>query len=331
VHVCNYARPWPGVFILLIALTGCSGIEVSRSIAGTDSRQQELEAVPFFPQQDYQCGPAALATVLQAEGIDVVPEKLTAAVYLPERKGSLQIELTAAARSYGLVAYPLSAGIEALVAEIDAGNPVLILQNLGLDWWPQWHYAVVIGYDLDAGNLILRSGVTRRHVIPLATFDRTWRRGGRWALVILPPGKIPATAEPLAYSRAVHDLALAGHSHAALNAFRASAGRWPRERISLMAWGNAEYTSGSLERAEKAFRQAILYHPESADAWNNLAYALAARSCRREALQAIACGQEMAPTDVNLQASAEELNQLPAGQGVNCQPVACSGNGWRLP
>jgi len=333
VRTCNCARLWPGVVILLSVLTGCGGSQViqgvSQPIAGQVSSRQELQGIPFFPQQDYQCGPAALATALQSQGIAVTPEQLTDAVFLPKRKGSLQIELVAAARSHGMVAYPLAPGIDALVAEIDAGNPVLVLQNLGLDWWPQWHYAVAVGYNLDAGILVLRSGATRRHVVPLATFDRTWRRGGRWALVILPPGKISATAEPFVYSQAVHDLELAGQSAAALIAFRAAARRWPRERIILMAWGNAEYASGSMKQAEKAFRQAVLYYPKSADALNNLAYALAARSCRGEALQAIACAQALAPTDANIRASAEELMQLSGEPGADCQPVACARAGGR--
>ena len=322
------ARPWPGVAILLLVLSGCAGDRgvqgVSASVAGKVVGQQEISTVPFFPQQDYQCGPAALATVLQAAGISVQPETLTEAVYLPERKGSLQIELTAAARSHGMVAYRLSADLDALIAEIDAGHPVLVLQNLGLDWWPQWHYAVVVGYDLGAGSLVLRSGTTRRHVIPLATFDRTWRRGGRWALVILPPGEIPATAKPLAYSQAVQDLALTGRSRAALDAFRAGAARWPRERISLLAWGNAEYAAGFLNQAEKAFRQVIFNHPAAANAWNNLAYVLTARDCRHEALQAVACAKMLAPADSNIEASVRELNQLSIGQSMGCRPVNCA-------
>ena len=47
-----------------------------------------------------------------------------------------------------------------------AGNPVIILQNLGLR--EAWHYAVAIGYDYDWGKLYLRSGTTQRQVMPFA-------------------------------------------------------------------------------------------------------------------------------------------------------------------
>ena len=84
-----------------------------------------------------------------------------------------------------------------LLAELDAGHPVLVFQNLALDWSPQWHFAVAVGYDLDSGDLILRSGTERRRVTRLSTFEFTWRRGDYWALVVLPPDRLPAaTAVP---------------------------------------------------------------------------------------------------------------------------------------
>ena len=58
----------------------------------------ELSQVPFFPQKRYQCGPAALATVLNWSGVAATPEQLVDEVYLPQRHGSLQVEMTAATR-----------------------------------------------------------------------------------------------------------------------------------------------------------------------------------------------------------------------------------------
>ena len=53
-------------------------------------RSLELRGTPFFPQEDYQCGPAALATVLRAGGAGGDAESLQPQVYLPARAGSLQ-------------------------------------------------------------------------------------------------------------------------------------------------------------------------------------------------------------------------------------------------
>src|SRR4051812_21920221 len=53
-------------------------------------RTVELTSVPFFPQEDYQCGPAALATALVHTGTKVSPEALVKQVFVPARQGSLQ-------------------------------------------------------------------------------------------------------------------------------------------------------------------------------------------------------------------------------------------------
>jgi len=61
-----------------------------------------------------------------------------------------------------------------------------VLQNLALDWVPMWHYAVVVGYDLAADEIVLRSGRTKRQVMAMPTFERTWKRSRFWAMVTVP-------------------------------------------------------------------------------------------------------------------------------------------------
>lgn len=157
-------------------------------------RRQELVAVPFFPQQQYQCGPAALAMAMSAAGTDITPEALVSQIYLPQRKGSLQAEVLAAARRHGMLAYRLSPELSDVLTEVAAETPVIVLQNLGLSWYPVWHYAVVVGYDLEREQIILRSGLEHRLVMPLSIFQRTWQRGGSWAMLAIPSDKLPATA-----------------------------------------------------------------------------------------------------------------------------------------
>jgi len=129
--------------------------ELRRALPQGIPESTELREVPFFPQEAYQCGPASLATVLAASGVKVTPEDLLPQVYLPERKGSLQVEMLAAARRHGVVSYQLAPRFEDLLRELAAGNPVIVLQNLSVG--DGWHYAVAVGYDYDGGRLVLRS------------------------------------------------------------------------------------------------------------------------------------------------------------------------------
>ncbi|HSR01823.1 MAG TPA: PA2778 family cysteine peptidase, partial [Methylophilaceae bacterium] len=159
-------------------------------------KQVELYKTPFFPQEQYQCGPAALATALNAVNIKISPEQLTDEVYIPSRKGSLQIEMLAATRRHGAIAIKIPPKLEALLQEIASGNVVVVMQNLGLSWAPSWHYAVLIGYNLDKELVWLRSGKYKRFEMTMSTFERTWARSENWAFVALPPGKLPITTTP---------------------------------------------------------------------------------------------------------------------------------------
>jgi len=269
-------------------LAGCAAPQVSSLIEQRPAglpEAAEIAATPFFPQEDYQCGPASLAAVLVHAGRDATPESLLAQVYLPARKGSLQAEMLAATRRHRLVAYPLAPRMEDLLRELAAGTPVVVLQNLALDWWPQWHYAVAIGYDLGRREVVLRSGVTRRLTMPLDTFEHTWARSGHWAMAALPPDRLPATAVESTYLAAVAALERVAPA-AARRGYESALGRWPWSVVARLGLGNASYALGDLPGAAAAYLRATLDHPEAADAWNNLAQALHESGSRAQALAA---------------------------------------------
>jgi len=268
-----------GLLLLLLLLGGCAAPLQSQRLLKAPpadfSKPVLLSNVPFYPQQIHQCGPAALATVLDWSGEVVTPEALVPEVYVPGREGSLQVELLASARRHGRIAYVLRPRLEDLLAEVRAGHPVLVLQNLGLSWYPRWHYAVVIGYDLDADRLTLRSGDEAAHTETLELFERTWNRGDDWAVVVLKPGQMPARAEPLRYLQAVVGFERLGNWEAAALSYRAALKRWPDNVAAAMGLGNSYYARGELKKAAVHYRTVLRAHPDYAPALNNLAQTLA--------------------------------------------------------
>ncbi|MGN2392821.1 PA2778 family cysteine peptidase [Pelomicrobium sp. G1] len=276
------------MLLLLALLAGCAGPQTALLVKERPAdlpQRAEIESAPFYPQERYQCGPAALATVLVHAGVDTFPEALVPLVYLPARQGSLQAEMLAATRRHGLIAYPLAPRLEDALREVAAGNPVVVLQNLALDLWPVWHYAVVVGYDQGAQEIVLRSGVTRRLVQSWSSFERTWARSGYWAMVALPPQRLPATAQERTYVAAAVALERVDPD-AARRAYATALERWPRSLTARIGLGNTAYTRGDLAGAEAAYRQAVLDYPQSADAWNNLAQVLVESGKKAEALTA---------------------------------------------
>jgi tetratricopeptide (TPR) repeat protein len=270
---------------LWLLLSGCTTPQVAELLAKPAPdlpRRVELVDVPFFPQEEYQCGPASLATVFASAGVAATPDSLVSQVYLPGRQGSLQAELLGATRRHGLVAYVLAPRLEDLLRELADRRPVLVLENLVFDWYPVWHYAVAVGYDLDREEIVFRSGSTQRLVTTLSNFDRIWGRSRYWAMLALPPDRLPATADEASYVASVVALERVS-PQAAHRAYVTALERWPANLVARMGLGNTAYALRDLAGAEAAYRRAAEDHPEAGDAWNNLAQTLFELERRSEA------------------------------------------------
>lgn len=245
-----------------------------------------LTAVPFHPQAERSdCGPAALAMMLGWSGIDTDPRALAPAVYTPGREGTLQSDIIQASRRAGRLALKVQS-LRDLLAELDAGNPVLVLQNLGLARFPVWHYAVAMGYDLEDATLFLHSGRKARHAMDFKAFEASWQSSERWALTITRPDRLPATLDLALGLEAANGLEQTGHDGAAAMAYSAFLDRWPDSLPALMGFGNSRYAAGDVGTARKTFRHAVTLHPKATEAWNNLAVSLADEGQYKEALQA---------------------------------------------
>ncbi|MGM0631605.1 MAG: PA2778 family cysteine peptidase [Pseudomonadota bacterium] len=268
-------KRWLVWLACLSLLAGCtSSLQYHSLVQQTPARFSEpgrVAGVPFFPQDEYQCGPAALATVLGASQLEVTPETLVPLVYVPERQGSFQVEMVATARSFGRLAYQIPPTLEALFAEINSGHPVLVLQNLGLDRFPQWHFSVAKGFDIERRKMVLNSGRIENYEVSLAVFERTWARSEYWAIVVLEPGQVPVSADPVRYFNAVVALEQTNAPEQVIPAYLGGLQRWPGQRQLLMGYGNLLYSSGALEEAKKHFQNLLEQHPDYAPAHNNLA------------------------------------------------------------
>ena len=287
-HLARRLTMWAAVLLLL---SGCTTLVPQSMVLRSDwpagvPRQVELGQVPFFPQVDYQCGPAALGMVLAYSGVPVHPDALVDEVWLPSRRGSLQLEMLATPRRHGRVSYRLNPSYPDLLREVAAGNPVVVFQDVGL-LLPQWHYAVVNGFDYESGTIYLRSGLQMRQQMSFTAFERSWLKGNYWAMVVLPPGRVAATATEPRWLEALLALARAGNVDATIQAYAAASRQWPDSLPAAIGLANHLHTRGSLDQAAGVLREALQKHPQSVVVLNNLAQTLSDLGRHAEALALI--------------------------------------------
>lgn len=239
--------------------------------------------VPFIQQREGYCGPATLAMVLRWAGRDVSADSLASQVFTPGLKGSLQSDMISASRRIGMMALPIE-GMSALLEEVHAGHPVIIFENLSVSWLPQWHYAVVIGYDLPNRKIIMHSGPEAFKQWDIQTFERSWILGNYWGLVVLPPEQLARTPSELAHSAAASALESIGQDQSAGKAYRRILQQWPKSLVARVGLANIEYKRKNYRDALELLRKASLEHPESKVVHHNLSVVEAEMRTLKEGL-----------------------------------------------
>ena len=298
-----------GLLLLLLLLSGCQSPPQSRQLLAEPpaiSRQALLSAVPFYPQQEYFCGPTTLSEVAAYYGVEHSADSIASLTFTPGLQGSLQIEMAAASRQLGFVAYEQRGSLSLLLQLIDEKIPVIVLQNNGLSWLPQWHYAVVIGYDLDRREIILHSGLTAEYRLPLATFERTWQRANYWLLAMLPPGRTSALLDPFLYTRACQDLLQTRQTAAGVTALISATQQWPDYWLPYFLLGN-HFLAQAPAEAASWFAQGLPLARQQPAYLNNYALVLSELGCKAQAIELIQTARQLAPDDANIQDSEQQI------------------------
>jgi hypothetical protein len=188
-----------GAGLGIVLLVGCAGslkepaefnavgsaASAHGSLAPADSPHQHV-AVPFFPDDTDQCGPATLASVLTYWGIQADPRTLKEEIYLPRLKGTLPLDLLLAVQARGLKAEIYQGSLDNLKSELEEGHPLVALLDLGFAIFPQGHYVVVTGYDDQRQGVYVHSSLEKDVFIPYERFLPSWDKTGRWTLLATP-------------------------------------------------------------------------------------------------------------------------------------------------
>jgi ABC-type bacteriocin/lantibiotic exporter with double-glycine peptidase domain len=141
-----------------------------------------IAGVPFLPQEEDTCGPSSLAMVLGFLGQKVDTAEIVRETRTEGLKGTLITDLTRAARRRGFAAEVVDLDLPRLRERIVAGDPVILLVDLGIWTWSRPHYLVAYGWTPE--GVVAHSGHEQGKVIPSSTLDAQWAKMGRLAIVV---------------------------------------------------------------------------------------------------------------------------------------------------
>ena len=315
---------------LLALISGCTAIFVANEVVPKNPEilpGDTVIDVPFIAQKKFYCGPASLAMVADYYGVKTTSSQIEKRMLLPARKGTLQVELQATARSLNFASFPMQMDRQSLITAIDQEQPVIVLQNLSLDIYPRWHYAVVVGRSETTDHLLLHSGEHEYYRVRWQTFKNTWQRSGNWALMVLPAGELPGSISQQQALKAAMDLEKTGKVRAAQLSYAAISQRWPKSFAAHVGLANTYMKLNEPLAASKAYQQALKLDKYSASTLNNFAYSAHDLGCEITAIHAAGCALKMSGSDKRILATLNDLKSKPGNPSNHdqCPRIVCNG------
>ena len=235
----------------------------------SSASREVLQGFPYVLQDEGDCGPVVLWSVLEWHGYNVSLEALRTATLTPAGEGTLPANMVSASRHQGVLAVPLGSMMR-LVQEIDHGLPVVALLNRGFSWWPSWHYVAVLGYDLGEQTFTLYDGDAEPVTMPMTYFERHWELADFWGMTLSPPDRLPVSARENSVMTAAAGLEAVGKLAPAGKAYQAILDKWPDSLGGLFGSANLAAKDGDLYKAMAFLERAKKAHPDSKHVDHNL-------------------------------------------------------------
>jgi len=260
--------------VALFLFSGCASknydyLSLDKSIV--DSKKLPLT---IYPQEAYFCGPASLATLLNQQNVAFVYGDVVGSTFTPELLGTLQIEMKATARRYGLIPYELNAGLAPVLSEISNNTPVLVLFNLGLPLVPTWHYAVVTGFDKADKKIFLSAPKGDLTSMSFEEFEMFSKRGGSWSIVALKPTVLPIASSEVQMIQAITDMYDVGYKEQATLAAVLYVSTYPVSTLGSVMLANMYMQRHDYLNATKEYKRSLTLKPHDPVLLNNLAQSL---------------------------------------------------------
>lgn len=286
-------------------LAGCATSFTSRVTPPSVFETHEslyLEKVPSVNQKAYQCGPAALESVIRYWGGSADADSIGQAIYGPKTRGVL---------NFTLAQYMKMAGFWTEVHEeqteedlkrwLRKGIPPIVMLDTGTLWVRTYHFVVLKGFDDRSNIFYANTGVPETQSITYAEFVRRWKKADRWSLIAAPPEKVDWDLDE---ARSI-ELALIFEKRGDL----IQAERWTKSALnknpeSLTAkfnLANIYSRSNQAEQAKTIYQELLNKNPGRPELSNNLAWIYYEEGRYEDALKVIETAfQDGAPKNYDI-------------------------------
>lgn len=170
------AHVFAGLAVLLTLSVASRGETAARGVS--------LQPLLLAPQSSafFQCGPTTLAAVLAFHGTPVPEQVISDAIYSPTARGVLLTDMAWFARGQGFATSVVSGTLDELQRAVAAGQPPIVLLDLGLAGLRKPHFTAILGWSERGVRLQDRS--PDGHVVSLEKFTRQWKRAGNQFLLV---------------------------------------------------------------------------------------------------------------------------------------------------
>lgn len=260
--------------VVILLFSGCAVKNYDYLSSDKSIVESKRLSIAIYPQEEYFCGPSSMATLLNHQQVEFVYSDVVGSTFTPELKGTLQVEMKATARQYGLIPYVINPNLASILSEVSNNRPVLVLLNLGLASLPTWHYTVVIGFNKEMKQVYLSAPTNKQASMSFDEFEMFFERGGSWAVVALKPPLLPVASSEVEMIKAIDGMAEVGYKEQAKQTAINYTKQHPLSFLGAMMLANIHFDMKNYLDATAEYKRALGLKPNDAVALNNLAQSL---------------------------------------------------------
>jgi tetratricopeptide (TPR) repeat protein len=257
---------------LLVA--GCASLShrVTPPASPSSAESIYLEQLPPIAQRAYQCGPAALESVLRYWEQPVDADELRQALITPGARGVLNFALANYPRTRGVWTEVHQADQDALRTWLEQGIPPIVMLRVGPWGAPVYHFIVVRGLNDRDGIYYANVGDAAPHAIRYETFQRRWQDAGYWCLIVVPAERVDWDLTAAQAGELALLLEQTGRLELAERWYRTALKDEPGNQALRFNLANVHLRARNWDAATTIYRELLRESPQWGQVSNNLAW-----------------------------------------------------------